>query len=63
MFCHTDDEEVPENFLDSKIMLSHYFKTSELFNKEDSKNMAVKNSRLHQEMERNVMSVRKITGP
>jgi len=63
MFCHKDDEEVPENFLDSKTMLSYYFKTYELFNKEDSENMAVEESRLHQEMERNVTSVRKISGP
>jgi SMC interacting uncharacterized protein involved in chromosome segregation len=31
-------------------MLSYYFKTYELFNKEDSENMAVEDSWLHQEM-------------
>jgi hypothetical protein len=63
MFSHKDDEEVPENFLDPKAMLSYYFKTHKIFNKEDSENMAVEDSRLHQEMERNVTSVRKISGP
>ena len=51
MFSHKDDE-VPENFLDSKTMLSYYFQTYEIFNKEDSENMAVEDSRLHQEMEK-----------
>jgi len=32
-------------------MLCYYFKTYELFNKEDSESMAVEDSRLHQEME------------
>jgi valyl-tRNA synthetase len=48
MFSHKDDE-VPENFLGSKTMLSYCFKTYELFNKEDSENMAVEDSQLHQE--------------
>jgi len=51
MFSHKDDE-VPENFLDSETMSSYYFKTYELFNKEDSENMAAEDSRLHQEMEK-----------
>ena len=63
MFSHKGDEEVPENFLDSKTMLSYYFKTHEIFNKEDSENMAVEDIRLHQEMERNLTSLRKISGP
>jgi SMC interacting uncharacterized protein involved in chromosome segregation len=33
-------------------MLSYYFKTYELFNKEDSENMAVEDILLHQEMEK-----------
>jgi SMC interacting uncharacterized protein involved in chromosome segregation len=33
-------------------MLSYYFKTYELFNKEDSENMAVEDSKLYQEMEK-----------
>jgi len=33
-------------------MLSYYFKTYELFNKEDSENMAVEDSWLHQELEK-----------
>jgi SMC interacting uncharacterized protein involved in chromosome segregation len=48
MFSHKDEEEVPENFLDSKTMLSSYFKTYELFKKEDSENTAVEDSRPHQ---------------
>ena len=44
MFRHKDDEEVPKNFLDSKTMLSYYFKTHEIFNKEDSENMAVESA-------------------
>jgi SMC interacting uncharacterized protein involved in chromosome segregation len=27
MFSHKEDEEAPDNFLDSKTMLSYYFKT------------------------------------
>jgi seryl-tRNA(Sec) selenium transferase len=52
MFNQEDNEEVPENFLDSKTMLSYYFKTFELFNKQDSENMAVEDSKLCQEMEK-----------
>jgi SMC interacting uncharacterized protein involved in chromosome segregation len=33
-------------------MLSYYFRTYELFNKEDGENMAFEDSRLHQEMEK-----------
>jgi SMC interacting uncharacterized protein involved in chromosome segregation len=52
MFNEEEDEDVPENFLDSKTMLFFYFKTYELFNKEDSESMAVEDNRLHQEMEK-----------